>query len=379
MELEKLSINARNKSLKYLSQYGTVSYINKNNIIHNSNIILKKSKNKIISPVIKANAYGMDAKVLIKILIECGYKSFFLGNLSEGLEIRKKYKNVELFILNCGQPLNITYLKKYKLIPVINNLKDLKLWSQYYSKKDPCILHMDTGMNRLGINLQELKDLVDKKYLKNINIKFIMSHFACAENINDLMNKAQLEELLNCSKVLKRICKKEIKTSICNSSGIWLGKKYLLDIVRPGAAFLGVNPILHKKNPLKEAISLYAQITQIKEVKKNDTIGYGRTLTIKNNTKIATLSIGYSNGLSRLLSNTGNVYIKDKKLKILGRISMDLTVIDISIFNSDEVKNGDIVEIFGPNRSLEEFAKMNKTIPYEILCAMGNSNPKILI
>jgi len=206
-----------------------------------------------------------------------------------------------------------------------------------------------------------------------------MSHFACAENINDLMNKTQLEELLNCSKVLKRICKKEIKTSICNSSGIWLGKKYLLDIVRPGAAFLGVNPILHKKNPLKEAISLYAQITQIKEVKKNDTIGYGKTLTIKNNTKIATLSIGYSNGLSRMLSNTGNVYIKDKKLKILGRISMDLTVIDISIFNSGEVKNGDIVEIFGPNRSLEEFAKMNKTIPYEILCTMGNSNPKILI
>lgn len=379
MELEKLSINVRNKSLKYLSQYGTVSYINKNSIIYNSNIILKKSKNKIISPVIKADGYGMGAKALIKILIECGYKSFFLGSLSEGLEIRKKYKNVELFILNCGQPLNITYLKKYKLIPVINNLKDLKLWSQYYPKKDPCILHMDTGMNRLGINLQELKGISDKNYLKNINIKFIMSHFACAEDINNLMNKTQLGELLNCSKVLKKICKKEIKTSICNSSGIWLGKKYLLDIVRPGAAFLGVNPILHKKNPLKEAISLYAQITQIKEVKKNDTIGYGRTLTIKNNTKIATLSIGYSNGLSRLLSNIGDVYIKDKKLKILGRISMDLTVIDISIFKNSEVKNGDIVEIFGPNRSLEEFAKMNKTIPYEILCTMAKSNPKIIV
>ena len=92
MEIEKLSINIRNKSLKYLSQYGTVSYINKNNIIHNSNIILKKSKNKIISPVIKANAYGMGAKALIKILIECGYKSFFLANISEGIEIRKKYK-----------------------------------------------------------------------------------------------------------------------------------------------------------------------------------------------------------------------------------------------------------------------------------------------
>ena len=379
MELEKLSTNLRKKSLKYLSQFGTVSYINKNNIIHNSNIILRKSNNKTISPVIKADGYGVGAKALIKILMTCGYKSFFLGNLSEGIEIRKKYKNVELFILNCGQPFNIAYLKKYKLIPIINNLKDLELWSQYNSKKDPCILHIDTGMNRLGINLQELKNLTNKKYFRNITIKFIMSHFTSAEDAHNLMNKRQLEELLNCSKILKKICKKDIKTSICNSSGIWLGKKYLLDIVRPGAAFLGINPILHEKNPLREVLSLYAQIIQVKEVKKNETIGYGRTLTIKNNTKIATLSIGYSNGLSRLLSNTGDVYIKDKQLKILGRISMDLTVIDISIFNSDEVKNGDIVEIFGPNRSLEEFAKMNKTIPYEILCTMAKSNPKIIV
>ena len=356
-----------------------MSYINKNNIIHNSNIILKKSKNKIISPVIKADAYGIGAKALIKILIECGYKSFFLGNLSEGQEIRKKYKNIELFILNCGQPFNIKLLKKDKLIPVINNLEDLKLWDQYASKEDYCILHVDTGMNRLGMNLKEIESLSDKEILENINIKFIMSHFTCAEDYNNLVNKTQLEKLLNCAKILKKICKKEIKTSICNSSGIWLGTKYLLDIIRPGAAFLGINPTLNKENPLKEALSLYAQITQIKEVKKNETIGYGRTLTIKKDSKIATLSIGYSNGLSRLLSNTGDVYINNKKMKILGRISMDLTVIDISRFKSDEVKNGDIVEIFGPNRSLEKFAKMNRTIPYEILCTMAKSNPKIII
>ena len=379
MELDKLSISLKKKTLKYLSQYGTVSYINKNNIIHNSNIILKKSKNKIISPVIKADAYGIGAKALIKILIECGYKSFFLGNLSEGQEIRKKYKNIELFILNCGQPFNIKLLKKDKLIPVINNLEDLKLWDQYASREDYCILHVDTGMNRLGMNLKEIESLSDKEILENINIKFIMSHFTCAEDYNNLVNKTQLEKLLNCAKILKKICKKEIKTSICNSSGIWLGTKYLLDIIRPGAAFLGINPTLNKENPLKEALSLYAQITQIKEVKKNETIGYGRTLTIKKDSKIATLSIGYSNGLSRLLSNTGDVYINNKKMKILGRVSMDLTVIDISKFKSDEVKNGDIVEIFGPNRSLEEFAKMNRTIPYEILCTMAKSNPKIII
>ena len=378
METETLSIKLKNKSLKYLSEHGAVIYISKKNIVYNSNIILKKCINQIISPVIKSDAYGVSAKSLINILIDCGYTSFFLGRLSEGIEIRKKYKNIELFILNCGHPFNIRHLKKHKLIPVINNLEDLKLWSQYSNRQDYCVMHFDTGMNRLGINLQDLQYLSDKKYLKNINIKFIMSHLTSAEDINNIMNKEQLNKLKSCAELLKIITKKNIKTSICNSSGIWLGKKYLLDIVRPGAAFFGINPILNEKNPLKEAVSLYAQITQIKDVAKNSTIGYGRTLTVKKDTRIAIISIGYSNGLSRLLSNTGDVYIKEKKLKILGRVSMDLTVIDISIFKDEEIKNGDIVEIFGPNRSLEKFAKINKTIPYEILCTMAKSNPKII-
>ena len=124
-------------------------------------------------------------------------------------------------------------------------------------------------MNRLGMNLQEIKNLSDKEVFKNINIKFIMSHFTCAEDINNLINKIQLEKLLNCAKILKKIYKQEIKTSICNSSGIWLGAKYLLDVIRPGAAFLGINPTLNKENPLKEVLSLYAQITQIKRSSKN--------------------------------------------------------------------------------------------------------------
>ena len=378
MEINNLSISLKKKSQKYLAQYGTVIFINKNNIIHNSNIISDKCINKIISPVIKSDAYGIGAKQLTKILIECGYKSFFLGNLAEGSEIRKKFQNIDLFIMNCGYPFNIKYLKKYKLIPVINNLENLKSWSKCSTKRDYCIIHVDTGMNRLGINLKDIKNSLNNKYFNKINIKFIMSHLACAEDINNLMNNKQLNELKNCTKLLSIITKKEIKSSICNSSGIWLGKKYLLNIVRPGAAFLGINPILNKNNPLKETISLYAQISQIREVSKNDTIGYGRTLTIKKENRIATISIGYSNGLSRLLSNIGDVYIKKKKLKILGRVSMDLTVIDISAFKNEEIKNGDIVEIFGPNRTLENFAKINKTIPYEILCTMTKTIPKLI-
>ena len=155
-------------------------------------------------------------------------------------------------------------------------------------------------------------------------------------------------------------------------------KKYSLSIVRPGAAFWGINPLVKKKNPLKEVFSLYAQITQIKKASKNTSIGYGQTLKLKKDSIIATISIGYSNGFSRLLSNKGSVYIRNKRLNILGRVSMDLTVIDISKFKYGVIKTGDVVEIFGPNRSLEKFAKENNTIPYEILCSMGKNIPKII-
>ena len=178
--------------------------------------------------------------------------------------------------------------------------------------------------------------------------------------------------------LVSKIIKKSIKSSICNSSGLWLGKKYSLDIVRPGAAFWGINPLVKKHNPLKEVFSLYAQITQIKKASKNTSIGYGQTLKLKKDSIIATISIGYSNGFSRLLSNKGSVYIRNKRLNILGRVSMDLTVIDISKFKYGVIKTGDVVEIFGPNRSLEKFAKENNTIPYEILCSMGKNIPKII-
>lgn len=379
MELNKFSAKQQNKFKKYLSECGSIILINKKHIFYNSNIISKKSKNKTICPVIKANAYGMGVESITKILIEIGHKRFFLANISEGIEIRKKFEDIEIYILNCGHPFNINVLKKYNLIPVLNNIEDVKIWTNNVLKQESCIIHIDTGMNRLGLSYSDVSNIKYTNFLSKLNIKFIMTHLACAEDKNNKMNEEQLKEFKKCTRILDKINKNPIKTSICNSSGIWLGDKYLLDIVRPGAVFFGINPLLNRNNPLKEVISLYAQITQIKKVSKNTSIGYGQTIKLKKDSLIGTISIGYSNGFARLLSNNGNVYIKKKKLNILGRVSMDLTVIDISIFKDEEVKKGDLVEIFGPNRSLEIFAKENKTIPYEILCNIGKNIPKLIV
>ena len=378
MVINKISTSFENQYNKYLSQSGSLFLINKKSIAYNSSIISKKSNNAIICPVIKANAYGMGLLTIAKILIELGYKKMFLANISEGIEIRKKYKSIELYILNCGKPLNTTVLKKYNLTPVLNSIDEIKAFIKNNKNNKSCIVHIDTAMNRLGISYSDLLNKENIENFNKLNIKFIMTHLACAEDKNNNLNLKQLNELKKCNKVLNKIIKKSIKSSICNSSGLWLGKKYSLNIVRPGAAFWGINPLVKKHNPLKEVFSLYAQITQIKKASKNTSIGYGQTLKLKKDSIIATISIGYSNGFSRLLSNKGSVYIRNKRLNILGRVSMDLTVIDISKFKYGVIKTGDVVEIFGPNRSLEKFAKENNTIPYEILCSMGKNIPKII-
>ncbi len=379
MEINKLNLVIKNKYKKYLSQNGNLALINKNNIFYNSNIISKKSKKALICPVIKASAYGTGVIPITKILIELGYKVFFVANISEGIEIRKIFKNIEIYILNCGQPFDSKILKKHHLIPVLNSIEDIKLWIKSDLNKEGCIIHIDTAMNRLGVASSEIVDKNNIKYFNKLNIKFIMTHLACAEDKNNKLNLKQLNELKMLTSTLTKITKKQIKSSICNSSGLWLGEKYLLNITRPGAAFLGINPSSNNKNPLKEVVSLYTQITQIKKVPKNTSIGYGQTLKLKKESIIATISIGYSHGFSRLLSNKGSVYIGENRLNILGRVSMDLTVIDISKFNYGEIKIGDVVEIFGPNRSLEKFAKENNTIPYEILCNIKKNIPKLIV
>jgi len=374
----KLSKNNNITKIKnIISQNGAVLLVNKYKIIKNSDIIKKKSKNVIIAPVIKADGYGVGAKVLVDILIECKYKNFFLGNIKEGIILRKYHKNINLYILNNGFPFNTNLIEKYNLIPVLNDIQEIKLWSKN-NKKLPCVIHIDTGMNRLGINFKDIQLLQNINIFNKLNIKFIMSHLACAENKKNNNNEKQLSLLNKSSNLIKTLTKKNIKSSICNSAGILLGKKYHLNFVRPGAAFLGINPLEGKKNIFYEPLTLLTQIYQIRNVSKGMTVGYGASYKSKKDGKLATISIGYSYGLSRLLSNIGSVFIKNIEIKIVGRISMDLTVIDISYFKHGEIQPGDMVEIFGKNRNLEDFAKKNNTISYEIICKMAKNIPKVI-
>ena len=361
-----------------IQRHNSTLLINKNNLIFNANYLFKICKNTAIAPVIKSDAYGLGAIEITKIYINLGLKNFFVGNTSEAIKIRKKFKNINIFILNCGMIFDFNLLKKYKLTPVINNINQLTNWPLSSKNKIPCMIHIDTGMNRLGLNSKDFMSSENKTKLKKMNIKYLISHLACADDEKNSFNTIQLLKLKKMQIYLKHIKGINIKTSISNSSGIWLGKKYFLDLVRPGAAFLGINPSINNPNPLKNVICLYTYILQTRIAYKNTTVGYGASYKLHKKSKLATISIGYSNGFSRLLSNVGSVFINDKEAKIVGRVSMDLSVVDITDFKESNIKVGDPVEIFGKNRSIDDFATLNNTIAYEIICQVGKYSKTII-
>jgi len=361
-----------------IQRHNSTLLINKNNLIFNANYLFKICKNTTIAPVIKSDAYGLGAIEITKIYINLGLKNFFVGNTSEAIKIRKKFKNINIFILNCGMIFDFNLLKKYKLTPVINNINQLTNWPLSSKNKIPCMIHIDTGMNRLGLNRKDFMSSKNKTKLKKMNIKYLISHLACADDEKNSFNTIQLLKLKKMQIYLKHIKGINIKTSISNSSGIWLGKKYFLDLVRPGAAFLGINPSINNPNPLKNVICLYTYILQTRIAYKNTTVGYEASYKLHKKSKLATISIGYSNGFSRLLSNVGSVFINDKEAKIVGKISMDLSVVDITDFKESNIKVGDPVEIFGENRSIDDFATLNNTIAYEIICQVGKYSKTII-
>jgi len=304
------------------------------------------------SAVVKANAYGLGVKKVAVTLAEAGCKLFFVATVDEGIELRDILPNAEIAVLNGVQ--NIKPFLKYNLIPVINNKYEIDLW-----KSDkPVIIQIDTGMNRLGLT----EELTQNLKLKTQNsIKYIISHLACADEPNNPMNKQQLEKF----KSYKNL---GIPLSLSASSAMFSNKEYIFDMIRAGLAIYGGNPTPEKENPMKQVIKLTAPIISTREVGEGGTIGYGGAYTATNNMKIATIPVGYADGLPRCLEGKMKVMINGQFAKVVGRISMDLITIDIT---NIEAKIDDEVEIINDIITIDKIANWAGTIAYEILTSLG--------
>ena len=340
--------------------------INTKNILHNYKELSKIANNSISGATIKANAYGLGDLEIFKILHTNGCRHFFVATIEEGLNLRKKYKQNNVYILNGVHESQIILTQQKKLIPIINSLDELRNINRKFGnlrRKIKIGIHIDTGINRLGIKINNLKN----HKINNLNISLLMSHLASSDEKNNRYNNFQNNNFFNTFKNFSLVKYK----SLVNSMGITLGKKFHYDIIRPGISLYGGHFNTKLKKIIKPVIKLKARVLQIKDLKKNEFIGYNQTYKTIKSTTIAILGIGYADGVSRKLSNKGMVFYKKKKFKIIGRVSMDSITIDITKYKKI-VKKGIYIDIINHKYDIEKMAKDCDTISNEILTSISS-------
>lgn len=323
--------------------------------------------------VVKANAYGCGLAACAPILQEAGAREFFVATLPEALELRT--------ILDEGCTVNMLggfdsdhadlYLAE-NIVPVISSAEQLAKYTALESEKRlPAIIHFDTGMNRLGLRVEE----IDPDFLGALDVRFIMSHFACSDEAGHEMNARQNDAF---QKIRARF--PGYKYSLANSSGIFRSKDYHYDLVRPGMALYGLNPVPEQNNPMHPVVSVEAKVLQVRTAKKGETAGYGATYRFEEDTTLAVVATGYADGFLRSLSNNGKLYWRGIACPIRGRVSMDLTIVDLcGVPENDYPAEGEYLEVIGHNQSADALAADAGTIDYELFTSLSRRYQRMYI
>lgn len=327
-----------------------------------------------IAASVKADAYGLGADRVGKALYGAGCRNFFVATAGEGKLLRDAIgDNSSIYVLNGPSPRDLTLFFGSRLKPVLNSLVQAHLWADNIknAKAPPySVLHVDTGMNRLGFSLEDFDKLSKNKALRDsVNHEYIMSHLACAPDKNNPMNEKQLKAFRQASARFPIG-----PMSMANSAGIYLGKKYHFQMVRPGIALFGgkatTDPAQETSTPV---VSLMAAVLQVRDIKKGDTIGYDALYTAPKDMTIATLGAGYADGVPVASSGTdkgvsNHVTVSKQRVPIVGRVSMDLTVVDVTKLRKPP-RIGEWAEFRGDE--LENDARAAGTINYELLVRLG--------
>ena len=225
----------------------------------------------------------------------------------------------------------------------------------------PCAVHIDTGMARLGYGAGDISGLLNA--LQNLDVSMVMSHLACSEDSASTHNLRQLERFSALTNALP-----ETRLSLANTGGVLLGERYQFDLTRPGIGLYGATADPNADSPFEPVVALQAPILQLREIDAGDTVGYGATYVAHSPRLVATVGAGYADGLPRALSGAGCARIAGLRAPILGRVSMDLTMIDVTGLEH-EIAQGAVPEFFGPD--LYQVAALDGTLPYEILTGLG--------
>ncbi|MDX8531637.1 alanine racemase [Mesorhizobium sp. VK25A] len=319
--------------------------------------------------VLKADGYGLGAAQVAPALAKEGCDIFFAALLGEGIALRKAIgPGPDIFVLNGLPPGSEPEALAAGLYPVINSPVQLKAWRETArgaGRNLPAAIQVDSGMARLGMAPEEVEAIAGEAgAFDGIDIRFVMSHLARADEPQQAANEKQRLEFERLRKMLPAA-----PASLANSSGIFLGPAYHYDLARPGAALYGVNPTPDAPNPMLPVIKLQAKVTQTRQVGVGTGIGYGHTHQADGPLRLATISLGYGDGWHRRAASAA--WFEGVRLPFVGRVSMDSIILDISALPAGRLSEGNLVELIGPSQSVDDAAGHAGTIGYEILTSLG--------
>jgi alanine racemase len=324
--------------------------------------------------VVKGDGYGCGLEPVTRTLYRAGCRTFFVADIAEGRRVRAVASDAAIYVLNGVMPGSAQAFAADYLRPVISSTTELAEWDAFVATRNwrgGGALHVDTGMNRLGITVDEAVAIAPRLQSENHGFTLLMSHLACAEIPGHPMNDRQIRLFREV-----RMLYRGVASSLANSSGIFLGGTAYCDLVRPGVALYGVNPTPAKKNPMRPVVELKARIIQVRTINKGDTVGYGAAFTATRPSRIAIVAVGYADGFLRSAAAArgkpaAEVVVAGKRCPVAGRVSMDVLAVDVTDLSDGAVRRGDFATLIGGRLSVDDLAAGMGTIGYEVLTHLG--------
>jgi alanine racemase len=334
-------------------------------IVHNYRTLRQLLPNRQCGAVLKADAYGFGLQATAPLLHHQGCQHFFIAHIEEGISLRKYLKTPSIYVLSGLLPNTEDYLIEHALTPILNDFQMVKNWakkSQQVGKKLGCAIHIDTGMRRNGFDTPDLDKLFASPHLlENLDIQFIMSHLVSSHDPYDPLNNQQ-------QTLFDKLRAKfpQTKASLADTGGIYLPPAFHYDLIRPGKGLFGLFTPPEGAVPLQPCLRLLGRILQLRTASKGESVGYGATHTLTRPSKLATIGVGFADGYDLRFSNNAFVSFGEFKAPVVGRISMDYTVIDVTDAPESLCYVGGWAELVNPTTTLDTLAKSINTISREL-------------
>ena len=349
---------------------GAILTVDLQAIISNYFSLRRAAGSAACAAVLKADGYGLGALPVARKLFAAGCREFFVATVDEALSLRPALPPPGRIYVLSAPVAAIGLLAAQGIVPVANTFGDLETildCSRRAGRIFPVTLQIDTGMSRLGVSMAELPRVRALLNRSGVTLDLVISHLANAADPQDQLNSRQLHAFQSATGHLPHA-----RRSLAASSGIFLGSRFGFDLVRPGAALYGVNPAPWMKDaPVCDVVTLRSQVLQIRTVRAGTGVGYGPQHLIRRDSKLATVALGYADGLLRSGRDRVALWHGRQRLSVLGSMNMDCVTVDVTDVRDESLEAGSWLDVIGPHQSVDALASALGTTGYEALVTIG--------